>query len=348
MQAITIGLDIAKNVMQVHGVDASGAVVARKRLSRAKTLDFFRSLSPCLVGMEACGGAHHWARQIAALGHEVRIIPPIYVKPYVKRSKTDAADAAAICEAVSRPHMRFVPVKSEQTQALALIYTTRSLLVAHHTALSNALRSHLSEFGVIAAKGEAGLAALLAIVSCGDPRLQELAREGLNALVDTMSATHKQIGKLDGRIAKIIKGDAACRRLQAVPGIGPVSAGALVALSGDLGRFASGRDFAAWLGLTPRQDSSGDKVRLGRITKAGDKGLRTLLVMGALAIVRYVRGNAAKKIKPRDSAGRASQWLRGLLARRPPLVAAVALAAKTARIVWAMITRGEKYRPAAA
>ena len=344
MQATTIGLDIAKNVMQVHGVDALGAVVVRKRLSRAKTLGFFKSLSPCLVGMEACGGAHYWGREIAALGHETRLIPPIYVKPYVKRSKTDAADAAAICEAVDRPHMRFVPVKSEQGQAQALIYTTRGLLVAQRTALANALRSHLGEFGIIAAKGPEGLASLLAVLRAEDSRLPALAREGLNALADTMAATEKQIDKLDARIAKLIRSDATCRRLLAVPTIGAVAAGSLVAMAGDLSRFRSGRDFAAWIGLTPRQNSSGDKVRLGRITKAGDKNLRTLLVMGALSVIRHVRGNAAKGIAPKNSAGRASTWLAKMLERRPPLVAAVALAAKTARIVWAMITRGEHYR----
>ena len=337
MQAITIGLDIAKNVMQVHGVDASGAVVTRKRLSRAKTLEFFKSQGPCLVGMEACGSAHYWGREIAALGHWTRLIPPVYVKPYVKRSKTDAADAAAICEAVDRPHMRFVPVKSAQAQGQALIYTTRALLVAQRTALANALRSHMNEFGVIAAKGPEGLTALLATLRSDDSRLPELAREGLKTLADTMAATQKQI-------AKLIKSDPTCRRLLAVPTIGVVTAGSLAAMAGDLTRFRSGRDFAAWLGVTPRQNSSGDKVRLGGITKAGDKGLRTLLVMGALAVIRHARGNPAKCIGPKNSAGRASAWLTKMLERRPPLVAAVALAAKTARIVWAMIVRGEEYR----
>jgi len=353
MQAITIGLDIAKNVMQVHGVDASGAVVTRKRLSRAKTLEFFKSQGPCLVGMEACGSAHYWGREIAALGHRTRLIPPIYVKPYVKRSKTDAADAAAISrrmhsirpgEAVDRPHMRFVPVKSAQAQGQALIYTTRTLLVAQRTALANALRSHMNEFGVIAAKGPEGLTALLATLRSDDARLPELAREGLKTLADTMAATQKQIAKLDARIAKLIKSDPTCRRLLAVPTIGVVTAGSLAAMAGDLTRFRSGRDFAAWLGVTPRQNSSGDKVRLGGITKAGDKGLRTLLVMGALAVIRHARGNPAKCIGPKNSAGRASAWLTKMLERRPPLVAAVALAAKTARIVWAMIVRGEEYR----
>ena len=283
-------------------------------------------------------------REITALGHETRLIPPVYVKPYVKRSKTDAADAAAICEAVDRPHMRFVPVKSEQAQAVALIYKTRGLLVAQRTALANALRSHLSEFGIIAAKGPEGLARLLAVLGSEDSGLPELACEGLNAMVDTMAAMQKQIAQLDARIAKTVRSDATCRRLLAVPTIGPVAAGSLVALAGDLARFRSGRDFAAWLGLTPRQDSSGDKVRLGRITKAGDKGLRTLLVMGALSVIRHARGDAAKGIKPQASAGRASEWLTKMLERRPPLVVAVALAAKTARIVWAMITRGEEYR----
>lgn len=344
MQVTTIGLDIAKNVLQVHGVDALGAVVERKRLSRAKTLEFFKEQKPCLVGMEACGSAHYWGRQIAALGHDVRLISPAYVKPYVKRSKTDAADAAGICEAVSRPHMRFVPVKSEQTQAVALIYKTRSLLVAQRTALANALRAHFGEAGIIAAQGPAGFATLVTRLRCEDHGLKDLARVGLLIMADLIVATEDQIGKLDAQIKVLIKNDETCQRLQEVPGIGPVAAGTLMALSGDVSRFRSGRDFAAWLGLTPRQNSSGDKVRLGRITKAGDKGLRTLLVLGAMALIRHTRGNPDKGIKPMASAGEATPWLRKLLERRPPLVAAVALAAKTARIVWAMMAKGEKYR----
>jgi transposase len=335
MEVCTIGFDIAKGVFQIHGVDAVGAVTVRKRLSRAGALSFFAKLPPCLIGMEACGGAHHWARALASFGHSVRLISPLYVKPYVKRSKTDAADAAAICEAVSRPHMRFVPVKSREDQALAQAYKTRALLVAQRTALVNALRAHLTEFGVVAPLGPAGAARLIALVRADEGSLPELTRQTLVELADMIETTQTRIAAFDGRLKRLAANDEASRRLMKVPGIGPVAAGTIRALVGDVGRFKTGRDFAAWLGLTPRQNSSGDKVRIGAISKAGNRELRTLLVMGQLAVLRYALATPSK----------ASAWLAGMIKRRPPLVVAVAMAAKTARIIWAMLARGEAYQP---
>jgi len=338
MNVTTIGFDIAKGVIQIHGVDGSGAITVRKRMSRAGALTFFERLSPCLVGMEACGGAHHWARELAALGHVARLISPLYVKPYVKRSKTDAADAAAICEAVGRPHMRFVPVKSRDDQALAQAYKTRGLLVAQRTALINALRAHLTEFGLVAPLGPAGVARLIGLVRAGQEPLPDLARQTLVELADMIEATHVRVAAFDARLKRLAAQDEASRRLMKVPGVGPVAAGTIRALAGDLTRFSKGRDFAAWLGLTPRQNSSGDKVRIGAISKAGNRELRTLLVMGQLAVLRHALAAPAK----------ASPWLAGMIKRRPRLVVAVAMAAKAARVIWAMLARNEDYRPRSA
>lgn len=335
MKVTTIGFDIAKGVIQVHGVDAAGGVTLRKRLSRAGALKFFASLEPCLIGVEACGGAHYWARELASFGHAVRLISPLYVKPYVKRSKTDAADAAAICEAVSRPHMRFVAIKSRDEQALAQAYKTRGLLVAQRTALVNALRAHLTEFGVVAPLGPAGAARLVALVRAKEQPLPELAYETLAELADMIEATHARIAAFDARLKRLAAADEASRRLMQVPGVGPVAAGTIRALAGDVTRFRRGRDFAAWLGLTPRQNSSGDKVRIGAISKAGNRELRTLLVMGQLAVLR----------RALDAPAKASPWLTAMIKRRPRLVVAVAMAAKTARVVWAMLARGEAYQP---
>jgi transposase len=334
MEVTTIGLDIAKRVFQAHGVDATGRAVLRRRLGRAEMLDFFRALPPCLVGIEACGTAHHWAREIRAFGHEVRLIPAAYVKPYVKRGKTDAADAEAICEAVTRPTMRFVPVKTAEQQAVLVLHRTRDLLVRQRTALVNALRGHLAEFGVVAPQGMGRVADLLAVLLGEDKAtLPPLARQALRGLAAELEALGKRVEEIEAGILAWHKENEASRRLAAVPGIGPITASAIVATVGDVSNFASARHFAAWIGLVPKQNSTGGKPRQGGISKAGDRYLRRLLVLGATAVIRHTR------IKAREG------WLADLIGRRPTMVAAVAQANKTARIVWALLARGESYRP---
>ena len=334
MEVTTIGLDIAKRVFQAHGVDATGRALVRRRLGRAEVLDFFRALRPCLVGIEACGTAHHWAREIRAFGHEVRLIPAAYVKPYVKRGKTDAADAEAICEAVTRPTMRFVPVKTAEQQAVLMLHRTRDLLVRQRPALVNALRGHLAEFGIVAPQGMSRVADLLAVLLGEDEAtLPPLARHALRGLAAELEALGKRVDEIEAAILAWHKESEASRRLAAVPGIGPITASAIVATVGDVSNFASARHFAAWLGLVPKQNSTGGKPRQGGISKAGDRYLRRLLVLGASAVIRHTR------IKAREG------WLADLIERRPTMVAAVAQANKTARIVWALLTRGESYRP---
>ena len=321
-------------MFQVHGVDATGHAVLRRRLGRAEVLDFFRALRPCLVGIEACGTAHHWAREIRALGHEVRLIPAAYVKPYVKRGKTDAADAEAICEAVTRPTMRFVPVKTADQQAVLMLHRTRDLLVRQRTALVNALRGHLAEFGIVAPQGISRVAELLAVLLGEDEAtLPPLARQALRGLAAGLEALGKRVEEIEAAIVAWHKENEASRRLAAVPGIGPITASAIVATVGDVSNFASARHFAAWIGLAPKQNSTGGKPRQGGISKAGDHYLRRLLVLGATAVIRHTR------IKAREG------WLAELIERRPTMVAAVAQANKTARIVWALLARGESYRP---
>ena len=340
MQVITIGLDLAKSVFQVHAVDAAGEVIIRRKLRRAQVLPFFAGLEPCLVGMEACASAHHWARELAALGHDVRLMPPAYTKPYVRRQKNDAADAAAICEAVSRPSMRFVPVKTPAAQAVLSLHRTRALLVKSRTMLVNALRAHLAEFGHIAAQGQGGLAALVTFVEkrfeeTGIPAVAGPARASLATQIGLLN---KAIGDLERAIrAEHAKNDAS-RRLATIPSIGPIVASAIAATVPDMRQFRSGREFAAWLGLTPRQNSSGGKQRLGAISKKGDRYLRSLLVVGATSILRR-RG----ALSPEHRA-----WLEGLLARKPARLASVALANKVARIAWAVLVKGGVYRSDAA
>lgn len=333
MEVTTIGLDIAKRVFQVHGADAAGRAVLRRKLGRAEVLEFFRALPPCLVGIEACGTAHHWARQIRALGHEVRLVPAAYVKPYVKRGKTDAADAEAICEAVARPTMRFVPVKTPEQQAVLVLHRTRDLLVRQRTMLVNALRGHMAEFGIVARQGVGGVSELLASLRDGPADLPALACDALRGLADEIEALEARIGAIEAAILAWHKGNEASRRLATVPGIGPITASALVASVGDVSNFASARHFAAWIGLVPKQNSTGGKPRQGGISKAGDRYLRRLLVLGATTVIRH------------NTKAAGQSWLAGVIARRPKLVAAVAQANKAARIAWALLARGGTYDP---
>lgn len=333
-QAVTIGLDIAKSVFQVHGVDAEGAVVLRQRLTRSRVLAFFEKKAPCLVGLEACGSAHHWGRELSRLGHEVRLIPPSYVKPYVKRQKNDAADAEAICEAVTRPSMRFVPIKSPEQQSIMVAHRTRSILTRQRIQLSNAIRGHMSEFGLVAPIGRNGLEMLITIIAdAGDCRVPKEARSCLLMLIAQLRLVNEQILESDRCIIASARSTDVGKRLMGIPGVGPVLASALVAAIADPKSFRSGRNLAAWIGLVPRQNSSGGKERLGGITKQGDRYLRQLLVVGAVAVIRYAVRNGARR-----------PWLVQLLARRTPKVAAVALANKNARMAWAIMTSGERYR----
>jgi transposase len=335
-----IGLDIAKNVFQVHGVDAAGAVVLRRSLRRGQVEKFFAGLPPCKVGIEACGGAHHWARTIARYGHEVRLMPPAYVKPYVKRNKNDGRDAEGVCEALGRPTMRFVPVKSQEQQARLSLHTARALLVRQRTMTANALRALLSEIGIVAAQGLKGLAELIGRVQAGDAAIPEIMRGALLALAQQWEALDAAERGLQKEIAQAALADAEARRLMEIPGVGPIIASAVLAKVADAKLFRSGRDFAAWIGLTGRDRGTGGKHRVGRITKQGDRMLRSLLITGASACLRAQQARGVK-----------DAWLRELLARRPYKVVMIALAARTARIIWALLVRGERYRargPAAA
>jgi len=340
LEITTVGLDLAKNVFQAHGADAAGSAVLRKKLRRDQVLDFFGRLPPCIVAMEACGGAHFWGREIGKLGHEVRLIPPSYVKPFVKRQKNDAADAEAICEAALRPTMRFVPVKSEETQGAALAFRIRELLIRQRTQAINALRGHLGEFGQVVPQGAANASRLIAIVEDPDSGLPADAIATLTVLVAALSHLDVEINKLDVEIARRAKENEVARRLMTVPGIGPLIATAIAALAPPPETFRKARDFAAWLGLTPRQHSTGGKQRLGATTKMGERSLRRLLIIGANSVIikRHVH-----------AAARPGTWLGGMLTRKPPMLVRVALANKLARIVWALMAKGGVYQsPAAA
>jgi transposase len=336
MQAVTtIGFDIAKSVFQVHGIDAEGQGVVRQRLRRSRVLGFFKKLSPCVVGMEACASSHYWSRELQALGHTVRLMPPAYVKPYLKRQKNDAADAEAICEAVQRPSMRFVPTKTPDQQACLMLHRTRHLFIRQQTALINAIRAHLAEFGIVAPVGRNGVEELLDVVADPDDgRVPEIARECLEALGSQLRRLKRQILTFDQRINAWHRSSETSRRLDELPGVGPALATALVASIPDPRVFRSGRDFSAWVGLVPKQNSSGGRERLGNITKQGDRYLRSLFCAGALAVIRYAKIHGTKH-RP---------WLAKLLERRPTKVAAIALANKIARMAWAMMAKGERYR----
>ncbi|ESY79945.1 transposase IS110 [Mesorhizobium sp. LNHC220B00] len=330
----TIGLDVAKHVFQVHGVDAQGAVVVRRKLRREDVVAFFTSLPACLIGIEACATSHHWARVLTALGHEVRLMPASYVKPYVKRQKNDASDAEAICEAVTRPTMRFVPTKSEEQQSVLMLHRVRELLIRQRTMLVNALRGHLAELGIITRQGATGLSMLVALVEDeGHDLIPPLARSALFLLVQQLREVHEKVCELDRQIHIWHRSHELSRRLETIPGIGPITASAIVATVTDASLFKSGRQLAAWLGLVPRQNSSGGKDRLGRISKQGDPYIRRLLVVGAHAVLRFRRkGKAAP-----------TRWAAELLAKKPYNVVAVALANKMARIVWALMTTGKRF-----
>lgn len=328
-----IGLDIAKNVFQVHGVDASGSVVLRRQLRRGQVERFFAQTPPCRVGLEACGSAHHWARVIGRYGHQVRLMPPAYVKPYVKRNKNDGRDAEAICEALSRPTMRFVAVKSVEQQASLAVHTTRALLVRQRTMVANALRAALSELGIVAAQGVKGLRALMQRLETPSEAIPELMRGALLLLARQWEALDVAERALERQITRAAEADQDARRLMQVPTVGPIIASAVLAKVPDAGMFRSGRDFAAWIGLTGRDHGTGGKHRPGRISKQGDRMLRRLLIIGASAHLRYQIARGAK-----------DPWLRELIARRPYKVVMVALAAKTARIIWAMLAKKEQYR----
>jgi len=330
----TIGLDIAKSVFQVHGVDAAGGVVLRQRLTRSRMLKFFAQLPSCLIGIEACASSHYWARELVALGHDVKLMPAQYVKPYVKRSKNDAADAEAICEAVTRPTMRFVGIKSPEQQSAMMLHRVRLILSRQRTQLSNALRAHLAEFGIVAPIGRNGIDQLLLVIAdTSDDRVPADARMCLEMLVAQLCIVKEQILENDRRIMASARETELGRRLMEIPGVGPLVASAIVATVPDPKVFRSGRDLSAWIGLVPRQNSSGGKERLGSISKAGHGYLRQMLIVGAMAVVRYAERNGTKR-----------PWLVQLLARRKAKVAAVALANKTARTIWAMMASGERYR----
>jgi transposase len=323
-QATTIGLDIAKHVFQAHGADTAGHALFRKRLTRTKLLGFFASHPPCVVAMEACAGSHYWGRQIGKLGHTVRLIPPAYVKPFVKRQKNDAADAEAICEAAQRPSMRFVPVKDDEQQANGVVFRARDLLVHQRTQCVNALRGHLSEFGYVFPQGITHAPTLIAHVEDPNASLPDSARAILKILIDTFTALEAQIKELDAEINKRSKADRVARRLMTIPGVGPIAATAITALVPAAENFRTGRDFAAWLGLTPLQKSTGGKQKLGAISKRGERTIRRLLILGASAVIRQ----ACLRGAPAGSC----------------LAQILPLANKMARVVWALLVKGGVYR----
>jgi len=333
MAITTIGLDIAKNVFQVHGEDAGGRVIVQKRLSRAGMEAFFSKLAPCALALEACGTSHYWGRRLTALGHEVKLIPAAYVKPFVKRNKTDARDAAAICVAAGRPDMRAVAIKSEEQQASRGLERARELLVKQRTQLMNHVRAMMAEFGIVAAQGHRGFAALAARLKGPEPGVPATLAEALRALLAQAEALAPTIEAMERQIVSLARADAAMRRLMTIPGVGPLTAHAVVAAIGEGKQFGSARDFAAWAGLTPRESSSAGKRKTKGVSRQGESRLRKLFALGAATLMRNARARPE----------RATAWRRGILARRPMKVAVLAQAAKTARIAWAILTSGAPY-----
>ena len=339
MQVTTIGLDLAKTIFHVHGITSEGSVAFNRALRRSQVLAFFEKLAPCLVGIEACSTSHYWARELSRLGHQVRLIPPAYVKPYVKRGKSDAADAEAICEAVGRPTMRFVEIKSEEQLALLSLHRARDLIVRQRTQTVNMLRGLVAEFGHVTARNIERASALAKDIMTGDgPELPEMAQAVIESLCQQLLLLNDRIRWFTRQIVAASRCDQRIRLLQTIPGIGPITASAIVATVGTADQFRGGREFAAWLGLTPLNRSSGGKERLGRISKMGDRYVRRLLVTGMTARIR------AARTRP----DRADPWMISLLERKPVRLVTVAMANKTARIIWAVLTRNEAYRSAAA
>lgn len=333
-QLIRIGMDTSKHVFQLHGVNAAEEPVLRKKLRRREMVMFFQNCQPTVIGIEACGGSHHWARLLSSFGHEVRLIAPQLVKPYVKRGKNDAADAEALCEAMSRPTMRFVPVKSAEQQASLMLVGMRERLVSKKTQLVNAIRSYAAEFGITAAKGVSHINPLLERVAT-DEALPALARELFVVHAQEYKRLCEQLEEIDVKLAAWHRSNECSRRLAKIPGVGPIGAALLVMKAPAPELFASGRQFAAWIGLTPRDHSTAGKVRLGIITRAGDSALRSTLVVGATSLLRQVREGQGRNASP---------WLLELLKRKPPKLVAVALANKIARIAWRMMITGETYK----